>query len=291
MLEIHTPPVVRAPTVVARQLEATSTRPMIVDTYDLAMIGIFDSGLGGLGVATQVRHLLPWADILYVGDRAHAPYGERTLEEVSRLSEEITDHLVVRGCHTIVIACNTASAAALHHLRRLHPDTTFVGMEPAVKPAAAISQTGVIAVLATAATFQSELFESLVDRFAPGVEVIRHVCRDWVERVEQGLLADPSTQNIVARDVESVVAAQADVMVLGCTHYPFLRPLIQQAAGQSVTVIDPAPAVAQQVSRVADPRGTGRLTIEVTGEHDGLSELVERLTGLALPTSTVTLGS
>jgi glutamate racemase len=164
-------------------------------------------------------------------------------------------------------------------------------MEPAVKPAAATSKTGLIAVLATEATFQSELFDSLVDRFAANVEVVRHVCHDWVERVERGLLEDQVTRDIVERDVKPLVEGGADVMVLGCTHYPFLLPLIREAAGPSVTVIDPSRAVAQQVHRIVDPEGSGVLSVEVTGEGSEVTRLVERLTGLALPTRTVTLGS
>lgn len=252
------------------------------------MIGVFDSGLGGLGVAVEVRRLLPDADIVYVGDRERSPYGKRRLDEVRRFSEEVTAHLISRGCDTIVVACNTASAAALHHLRRAYPATTFVGMEPAVKPAAAASTTGVIAVLATAATFQSELFDSVVDRFATGVQVIRHVCDNWVAAVEAGLFDDDSTRETVARDLAPLLEQNVDALVLGCTHYPFLRHLIEEVAGPSISIIDPAQAVARQTARVASSHGSGDLTVEVTGGLDGVSQLVNTLVGLALPTSAVT---
>jgi glutamate racemase len=254
------------------------------------MIGVFDSGLGGLGVVGHIRRLRPDADIVYVGDRARAPYGDRDLGEVRRYAEEITVYLIGRGVDTVVLACNTASAAALHHLRRLHPSTAFVGMEPAVKPAASLSATGVIGVLATSATFQGELFASVVDRFAGEARVVCRPCRGWVELVESGSIEGPSAEELIAEHLEPVLAEGADVLVLACTHYPFLSPAIRRLAGDGVTVIDPAEAVARQTARLATSRGNGDLEILVTGPTEGLAQVVHRLTGLDHPVQAVTLG-
>ncbi|MDX1447639.1 MAG: aspartate/glutamate racemase family protein, partial [Acidimicrobiia bacterium] len=149
------------------------------------MIGVFDSGLGGLSVVREVVRLDPTAHILYLGDRAWAPYGERSLDELRIRCESITRHLLDHGADTVAIACNTASAAALTHLRRVHPDVLFVGMEPAVKPAAQLTRSGVVGVLATPATFQGELFASVVDRFADGIEVLPTPCPGWVRLIEE----------------------------------------------------------------------------------------------------------
>jgi glutamate racemase len=255
----------------------------------LAVIGVFDSGLGGLGVVRQIRDLLPDHDILYVADRARAPYGRRPLEQVRTFSEEITAHLIAEGAELVVVACNSASAVALSHLRRLHPHLPFVGMEPALKPAVAVTRTGIIAVLATAATFQGELFESLIDRFGDGVTIIRQVCDGWVELVEQGVVEGPVVEAAVAEYLAPVLAAGADTVVLGCTHYPFLAPEIGRLAGPAVSIIDPAPAVARQMVRLAPGAGRGRLSIEVTGPSSGVSRLVHQLTGLDTSVRTVTL--
>jgi glutamate racemase len=254
------------------------------------MIGVFDSGLGGLGVVGHIRRLCPNADIVYLGDRARAPYGDRSLDDVRRYAEEITAHLIGRGAETIVLACNTASAAALHHLRDRHPSVAFVGMEPAVKPAAALSKSGVIAVLATPATFQGELFASVVDRFAGEARVVCRACRGWVELVERGATEGPEAESLVAGHLQPVLAEGADVLVLACTHYPFLATTIGRLAGEAVTIIDPADAVARQTARLATTRGKGDLEICVTGPADGLAEVVQRLTGLDQPIRTVTLG-
>lgn len=254
------------------------------------MIGVFDSGVGGLGVVGHIRRLVPTVDIVYVGDRARAPYGHRSLDEVRGYAEEIAAYLIGCGADTVVLACNTASAAALHELRATHPTIAFVGMEPAVKPAAELSRTGVIGVLATPATFQGELFASVVDRFAGGARVVCQACEGWVELVEAGDVLGPHAETVVARHLDPVVTEGADVLVLACTHYPFLEPVIRRVAGDKVTIIDPAEAVARQTARLAGAAGQGRLEIRVTGPTAGVEELILRLTGLDHPVQTVTLG-
>lgn len=245
------------------------------------MIGVFDSGVGGLSVLAEIRNLMPGADLLYVADRGRAPYGAKTLEEVRSISHEIVEWLLARGAQTVVVACNTASAAALESLRTAFPGTPIVGMEPAVKPAASASRTGTIAVFATAATFQGELFDSVVNRHAKTTEVIASACPDWVEMVERGSFTGPDVEAAVAQPVRDAVARGADTLVLGCTHFSFLGPAIQAVAGSRVTLIDPAAAVAAQTRRVA--RGeTGRGLLQLAASGD-LSEFawLARVAGIA----------
>jgi glutamate racemase len=248
------------------------------------VIGVFDSGVGGLGVLREIHRLVPGADLLYVADRGRAPYGPRSLVEVQEFSREIAGWLIERGASTLVVACNTASAAALDELRAQHPRFPIVGMEPAVKPAAEITASGVIAVFATAATFQGRLFESVVSRFGKGATVLTRACPEWVELVEGGLVAGPQVESSVAGWVLPVVEAGADALVLGCTHFSFLKPLIEQTAGEGVTVIDPAPAVALQTSRVAGlTPGSGLITLAASGDRRRFAELALQLAGLETP--------
>ena len=213
-------------------------------------IGVFDSGVGGLSVLRAIRNELPAERIIFMGDQAHVPYGSRHLEEVRQFSEQITHFLIEQGAKLIVVACNTASAAALHTLRGLFPQMPFVGMEPAVKPAAERTQSGVVGVLATPATFQGELYASVVERFANGVKVLQATCPGLVQQIEDGLLGAPETRSILEDALTPMMRQEIDTIVLGCTHYPFIIPLIQSIAGPRVNVIDPAPAVARQVRRL-----------------------------------------
>jgi len=252
------------------------------------VIGVFDSGLGGLSVVREIHSLDPAVAIRYVGDRAWAPYGERSLDALRSRCEAITDHLLSEGADMIVVACNTASAAALTHLRSRHPDVVFVGMEPAVKPASESTTTGVIGVLATPATFSSDLYASVVDRFATGVRVVETACTGWVELVEHAAPSDEAAA-LVRAFVEPTIEQGADVLVLGCTHNPFLVNEIRAAAGPEVTILDPGRAVAAQVLRVAGHPAHGPLEVEVTGPVDGMARRIEELTGLAPPVRAVTL--
>jgi len=219
------------------------------------LIGIFDSGVGGLSVWREIARQLPLEDTLYLADQAHVPYGSRSLNEVREHSEGITRFLLGWGAKIIVVACNTASAAALHHLRRTFPDVPFVGMEPAVKPAVERTRTGVVGVIATQATFQGELFASLLERYAGDVGVLIQACQGLVEAVEAGALDTPETEALLRHYLTPLIEAGADQLVLGCTHYPFLRPLIERVVGAGLAVIDPAPAVARQTERVLAQRG------------------------------------
>jgi glutamate racemase len=215
-------------------------------------IGIFDSGVGGLSVLHAIRRSHPEEAVLYFADQAHVPYGPRPLVEVRRFSQEITHYLLSLGAKLIVVACNTASAAALDYLRQTFPGTPFVGMEPAVKPAAERTQTGRVGVLATPATFQGELYASVVERFASGVQVLQDTCPGLVEQIEAGKLSGIETRAILEKALHPMLEQDIDTVVLGCTHYPFVIPLIQEIAGSQVRVIDPAPAIARQVGRLLD---------------------------------------
>lgn len=252
-------------------------------------IGVFDSGVGGLSVWREIVRELPACETLYVADQAHIPYGPRPLEEVRQFAEGIAAFLIQEGVAAVVIACNTASAAALYALRRRFPDVPFVGMEPAVKPAVQRTRNGTVGVIATPATFQGELFASLLERFARNVRVIPQVCPGLVEAVERGEVEAPETEALVRRCLEPLLAAGMDELVLGCTHYPFLRPLIERVVGPGVEVIDPAPAVARQVRRVLEgigysgealSAGRPQHTFFTTGDPEHLAEALLRLVGI-----------
>ena len=218
-------------------------------------VGIFDSGVGGLSVWREVARALPHESTLYVADQAHLPYGTRPAEEIRGFAEAITARLLAEGCKAIVVACNTASAAALKALRERHPDVPFVGMEPAVKPAALHSQSKVVGVMATAGTLQGRMFALAVERHAAGVTLVNQPCPGLVERIEAGELEAPGTEALLRELLAPMLRAGADTIVLACTHYPFVLPLLRRIAGDGVHVIDPAPAVTRQLARLLDARG------------------------------------
>jgi len=213
-------------------------------------IGVFDSGVGGLSVLRAIRNLLPGTPVLYLADQYHVPYGTRTLEEVRQFSKAVTEFLLLQGVKLIVVACNTASVAALKYLREAFPAVPFVGMEPAVKPAAEQTHSNVVGVLATYATFQGEMYNAVVDRFAQGVTILQDHCPGLVSEIEKGNLSGIETEKILREALEPMLAQGVDTVVMGCTHYPFVIPLIQKITGPAIKVIDPAPAIARQVQRL-----------------------------------------
>ncbi|MBK9711210.1 MAG: glutamate racemase [Kouleothrix sp.] len=247
-------------------------------------IGIFDSGVGGTTVLRRLRDLLPHRDLLYLADQANCPYGTRTEAELRELSAANTRWLIARGAALIVVACNTASAAALHWLRQTFPDVPFVGMVPAVKPAAAQTRSGVVGVLATPATIQGQLLDEVVLRWAGAATVVRQACPGLAEQIEAGALDAPETTALLESYLRPLLTAGADTIVLGCTHYPFLAEQIQRIAGPRVTLLDAAPAVARQAARVAEQRGLasgragrGATIYATTGDRGQLALLLRRL--------------
>jgi len=247
------------------------------------MIGVFDSGLGGLGVLREMLPLLPGSRIRFVADRGNAPYGVRSMDAVRALTLGHAGRLIDDGARTIVIACNTASAAALTSLREEFPDTPFVGMEPAIKPAVAATQTGAIAVLATRATFQGQLFASLIDEYAADVRVMTRAAPEWVEAVEAGVVEGAHVEAIVRNHLEPLLDSGADVVVLGCTHFPFLLPTIRKVVGEGVTIIDPARAVARRAVAIHTEREMGVLDATVSGDIDRFETLAHDLSGISFP--------
>lgn len=212
-------------------------------------IGILDSGLGGLSVLNEIRDLMPGEDLIYFGDSAWCPYGPRHPEEIQRRVFAITDYLLEQHCKLIVIACNSATIAAVEALRATYP-VPFVGMEPAVKPAATMTRTGTVGVLATEASLAGEKFHRLLNTHARGVNIITRPCPNFVELVERGELDTPRALAIVEEETLPLIEAGADVLVLGCTHYPFLRPLIEDVAGPNIKVLDTGSAVASHVAQL-----------------------------------------
>lgn len=250
-------------------------------------IGIFDSGVGGLSVLREIRAQMPNEHLIYFGDQGHVPYGPRSMEQIQNFSEGITKFLLKQNSKIIVVACNTASAAALKYLRANFPDVQFVGMEPAVKPAAEKTQTGKVGVLATPATFQGALYASVVERFAKGVELFQNTCPGLVNQIEKGELNSPATRAILEDALLPMLAQNIDTVVLGCTHYPFVIPLIEQIVGENVRVIDPAPAVAKQVKRLLEAGGMmnqngdeGTVRFITSGEADSVKRLLSTLLGI-----------
>ena len=215
-------------------------------------IGIFDSGIGGLSVLKEVRKLLPSEQLIYFADSIHLPYGDRAIDEIYTFSEAIIEFLMVQDCKVIVIACNTASAAAIHPLRIKYPTFQFIGMEPAIKPAAENTQTGKVGVLATVATFQGQLFKSVIERFAKDVEVITQPCAGLVQQIEAGKFESQETEEMLRNWLKPMMEAGIDRLVLGCTHYPFVEKTIRKIVGPYIQIIDPAPAVAMQLKRVLE---------------------------------------
>ncbi len=254
---------------------------------DRRPIGVFDSGVGGLTVLKAIWEQHPEEDLIYIADQAHVPYGPRPKEDVRGFSQGIVRFLLEWSAKLIVVACNTASAAALKELRASYPQLPFVGMEPAVKPAAEETHSGVVGVLATPATFQGELYESTVERFAQGVEILQDTCPGLVNQIEKGNIKGEKTREILEKALQPMLDRQVDKVVMGCTHYPFVIPLIEEILGPEVEVIDPAPAVARQVGRLLDRHGlrnapdhNGEIRFMTSGDAVEFANLLQRLLGL-----------
>ena len=216
------------------------------------MIGIFDSGVGGRCILDAFLRLRPDEPTVYVADSQNCPYGNKTPEEIVLLSKRIVADLIERGCEVIVVACNTATAAAIDFLRREWPDTPFVGMEPAVKPAALGSASGVVGVLATRGTFNGRLYRETSARVSGAVRIIESVADEFVSLVERGVVSGEEAENAVRNRLEPLLEAGADRIVLGCTHFPHLKPLMRKIAAGRAEIVDPSDAVARRIVDVLE---------------------------------------
>jgi glutamate racemase len=232
-----------------------NSEPSVIAAHDPTQpIGIFDSGVGGISVLKHIHALLPAEHLLYYADSLHAPYGSKTPEFICERAFAITDFLITQGAKALVVACNTATAAAVDKLRA-HYTLPIIGMEPAVKPAAAASQNGVIGVLATVGTLKSAQFAALLEHYGQHVHVVTQACPGLVECIERGELKAPATRQLVAGYVTPLLDAGVDTIVLGCTHYPFVRDLIADIAGPKVALIDTGAAVARQLMHRLEDTG------------------------------------
>ena len=220
----------------------------------MAVIGVFDSGSGGLSVLREIRKILPDERYIYFSDNAYCPYGEKTAEFVTDRSRAVTDLLLSKGASAVVVACNTATAAAIATLRSEY-DIPFVGMEPAVKPAASGTRNGVVGVLATAGTLKAAKYLNIKGQYADAVRIEERVGKGFVELVESMDLDSPHAEEVVRESLQPLLDAGADTIVLGCTHYPFLLPLMRRIAPSEVRFIDPAPAVARRLADVLGMAG------------------------------------
>ena len=253
-----------------------------------APVGIFDSGIGGLSVAREIRNALPAEDLLYVSDAAYVPYGDRTTEEVRARTLIAGRFLEARGAKALVVACNTASGAALETLRE-HLSIPVIGLEPAVKPAVAATRNGRVGVMATTGTLRSERYARLVQNHANGATVIAQPCPGLADAVEDGHLDGDVLDSVLAPYIDRLKAEGVDTVVLGCTHYPFVRERIAAAFGPDVTLLDSGPAIARQTERVLRERGAlatsgaGGLRILTTGDAAEVSPVVARVWGAPLP--------
>jgi glutamate racemase len=254
------------------------------------MIGVIDSGLGGLSVLSALVDVLPTADFAYFADTAYVPYGNKPESEIRARVIAIGEALVERGSTLIVVACNTATVSAVRLLRARYPDIPIVGIEPGVKPAAASSVSRKIAVLATESTARSERLAKLIAEHAAGVEVFIEPCPGWATHVEQLSLTDPDLASDARRRLEPLLAAGVDRIVLGCTHYSFLRPLLEPIVAGRAELVDVAEAVARQTQRLHQaPAGNGSITLLASAHADklraalpilGLQRLIPRLVPL-----------
>lgn len=217
------------------------------------MTGFFDSGFGGLCILEAFMRECPGEPFVYIADNANCPYGNKSRAEIETIAGQIAEELIDRHqCRLIVVACNTATAQAIDFLRNKYPQVPFVGLEPAIKPAAQATKTGVVGVLATRGTFGGRLYRETSRKFAAGVTVLQRMADDWVELVERGVVDGPEAEASVRAAVEPLLAAGADQLVLGCTHFPHLRPLIERVANGRAAVIDSCQAVARQARRLLE---------------------------------------
>ena len=253
-------------------------------------IGVFDSGVGGISVLKHIHTLLPHENLLYVADSKYAPYGSRTPAEITARCFEIADFLIAQNAKALVVACNTATAAAIDAMRAKYdlPDfiIPIIGMEPAVKPAAEASKNGIIGVLATVGTLKSAQFAALLENYGRNVEVVTQACVGLVECVERGELDSQNTLQLIQQYCKPLIDEGADTIVLGCTHYPFVRPLIEQVVGKEIALIDTGDAVAKHLRNKLEEKDLlstsqekAKVYFWTNSEADNAKQVTEKLWG------------
>ena len=248
-------------------------------------VGVLDSGVGGISVLRHIHALLPHEDLIYFADSKHAPYGNKTPDEIKARCMEIADFLMSKNVKALVVACNTATAAAIDALRETF-DIPIIGMEPAVKPAAEASKNGIIGVLATVGTLKSAQFAALLEAYGRDVQVVTQACVGLVECIERGELDTLETKALIRQYTAPLLAEGADTIVLGCTHYPFVKHVIQEIVGDKITLIDTGAAVAKQLKRQLEEKGllsTSQQNAEVmfwtNSEAKNAEQVTEKLWG------------
>ena len=254
-------------------------------SIDQQAIGVFDSGVGGISVLKHINALLPHESLIYFADSKHAPYGNKTPQEITARCMEITDFLIAKNVKAIVVACNTATAAAIDTLRETF-NLPIIGMEPAVKPAAEASKNGIIGVLATVGTLKSAQFAALLESYGRNVKVVTQACVGLVECIERGELDTAETKALIRQYTTPLLAEGADTIVLGCTHYPFVKHVIQEIVGDKITLIDTGAAVAKQLKRQLEEKdllSTNQQKAEVhfwtNSEAKNAEQVTEKLWG------------
>ncbi|MGK9064825.1 glutamate racemase [Stutzerimonas chloritidismutans] len=251
---------------------------------DEAPVGVFDSGVGGLSVLREIRVRLPHESLLYVADSGHVPYGEKSPDFIRERCRAIADFLLERDVKALVLACNTATAAGISDLRERYPGLTVVGMEPAVKPAAQATRSGVVGVLATTGTLKSAKFAALLDRFASDIRVVTQPCPGLVECIEAGELDTPATRALLAGFVQPLLEAGCDALILGCTHYPFIKPLLRAMVPPGVALVDTGEAVARHLETLLQMRnqlasGSASVQFWSSGDPSRMSRVLPILWG------------
>ncbi len=267
------------------------TKPILSIETALVLkpIGVFDSGVGGISVLKHIQALLPDEALLYVADSLYAPYGNKTPEEIQARCFAVADFLIAQGVKALVVACNTATAAAIDAMRARY-SLPIIGMEPAVKPAAEATKNGIIGVLATVGTLKSAQFAALLESYGRNVEVVTQACLGLVECIERGELTAQTTQDLIRQYCAPLLAKGADTIVLGCTHYPFVRDLITEVVGQDVVLIDTGAAVASQLKKrlievdcLASSPASGQVEFWTNSQADNAKHVIENLWGRPAP--------
>ncbi len=243
-------------------------------------IGVFDSGVGGISILIEIRKALPNEDLIYFADSRYCPYGTKPIEQTRDRTLKIADFLVDKGVKSIVVACNAACTAGLDQLRERYPELPVIGIEPAVKPACETTKNGKVGVLSTPMTLEGKRFAMLVEKYGGSVEIITQAAPGLADLVETGKLGTTAMKDLLNGYLQPLIVSGIDTLLLGCTHYPFVRPLVEEICGAGITIIDNGSAVAGQLARILEEKGLRKVNQNsgrVTFFTSGVSELVEKV--------------